>query len=382
MKKNTKKLPSKTNHTSSNHTSSNQRHHKSALHAQSSAHSFLAQNTPVAKNTPTMSNPQDMDAHEPIANFAQVNYIRIGAQQEGQRVDNFLLARLKGLPRSHVYKMIRDGEIRINKKRCKAHERLAIGDVVRIAPVRLSVKDKPVVSDEMADVLLACVLAEDDGLIVLNKPFGLAVHGGSGVSYGVIEAMRIATGKKYLELVHRIDKHTSGLLLIAKKRSTLKQLQDAFRDKSIQKSYVCLTLGHIQQDELVIDKPLAKFTLPSGERRVRIDDAGKASITKITVLVRAMLDGIPISIVLAKPITGRTHQIRVHLADIGHALLGDDKYQKKSLPSVKRLMLHAYHMRIHERCFIAPIAQDMAQIIAQVTDWQSFGRILDEVMIR
>lgn len=314
---------------------------------------------------------------EAILDFAVVNYVTVSEHQDGQRIDNFLLARLKGLPRSHLYKMIRDDEIRINKKRCKAHDRLAAGDVVRIAPVRLAVKQAPVVSDELSCAMLERIVVEDEGLIVLNKPFGMAVHGGSGVSLGVIETMRAATQKKYLELIHRIDKETSGLLLIAKKRSTLKQWQDAFRNKTVQKSYVCIALGHIKPDVLTIDKPLKKFTLPSGERHVRVDEMGKMSVTHIKVLARATLDGRPVSIVLAYPVTGRTHQIRVHLASVGHALLGDDKYQSLQLASVKRLMLHAYRIRAQEHSFTAPIAEDMAQIISQITDWQALIQTLD-----
>lgn len=314
---------------------------------------------------------------ERIQDFSVVNYVTVSEHQDGQRIDNFLLARLKGLPRSHLYKMIRDDEIRINKKRCKPHERLHAGDVVRIAPVRLSVKQAPVVSDDLAKAMLARIVAEDDGLIVLDKPFGMAVHGGSGVSLGVIETMRAATGKKYLELIHRIDKETSGLLLIAKKRSTLKQWQDAFRDKTVQKSYVCIALGHIKPDVLTIDKPLKKFTLLSGERRVRVDETGKPSTTHIKVLARAVLDGQPVSIVQASPVTGRTHQIRVHLASMGHALLGDDKYQSVQLASVGRLMLHAHRVCSAEHSFGVPIAQDMAQIISQITDSQRLIAMLN-----
>ncbi|MCP3898075.1 pseudouridine synthase, partial [Moraxella sp.] len=170
---------------------------------------------------------------------------------------------------------------------------------VRIAPVRLSVRDEPVVSDDFARGLLGRVVFENEGLIVLNKPHGLAVHGGSGESFGVIEAMRVATGKKYLELIHRIDKDTSGLLLIAKKRSTLKELQEQFREKTIQKSYLCLVVGHVKSDKQIIDQPLLKCTLPSGERRVKIDKQGKPSQTKIEVLARFEIDGRAVSLVRA-----------------------------------------------------------------------------------
>lgn len=300
-----------------------------------------------AKSTPNKHRP-NQSADVAIDDFGRVNYLTVTANQAGQRIDNFLLARLKGLPRSHLYKLIRDDEIRINGKRCKPHMKLEIGDVVRIAPIRLTVKDEPVVSEAFAKGLLARIVYEDDGLIVLNKPHGMAVHGGSGESFGVIEAMRVVSGKKYLELIHRIDKDTSGLLLIAKKRSTLKQLQDDFRHKNIHKQYLCLVDGYVNKDQ-VIDAPLLRYTLASGERRVRVskDENAKPSLTKIKVLAQFELDGQPVSLVLAMPATGRTHQIRVHMASIGHALLGDDKYQKnQTAATVGRLCLHAWQLNL------------------------------------
>ena len=185
---------------------------------------------PVIFNSKTR--PQSAD--DEIGNFAKVNYLEVTRHQHDQRLDNFLLNRLKGLPKAHIYKMIRSDEVRVNNKRCKAHDRVQREDVVRIAPVQLATRDKPIISTEFAESLLARVVYEDDGLIVLNKPSGIAVHGGSGLDFGVIEAMREVTGKKYLELIHRIDKDTSGLLMISKKRSTLKALQQHLVDKTIQ----------------------------------------------------------------------------------------------------------------------------------------------------
>lgn len=299
----------------------------------------------------------------------QVNYLTVEAYQDGQRIDNFLLNKLKGLPRSHLYKMLRDGQIRLNKKRCKAHERLQTGDVVRVAPVRLTQKQAPVISDNFAKGLLGRVVYEDDGLIVLNKPHGMAVHGGSGESFGVIEALRIAMNKPYLELIHRIDKDTSGLLLISKKRSTLKYLQEAFRQKTIQKEYLCLALGEVKNLSL-IDKPLLRYTLENGERRVKVAKEGKPSQTKIAVLTSFMLDGQRVSLIKASPLTGRTHQIRVHLASVGHALLGDDKYQKTALPSVKRLCLHAWQINFDKHHFSASVGDDLMHLLtkANVSD--------------
>lgn len=315
--------------------------------------------------------PQSAD--DAISDFSRVNFITITPNQDGQRLDNFLLARLKGLPRSHLYKLIRDDEVRLNKKRCKPHDRLTVGDVVRIAPVRLIVRDEPVIGDEFAKSLLDRVIYEDDGLMVLNKPHGLAVHGGSGESFGVIEALRVATGKKYLELVHRIDKETSGLLLIAKKRSTLKDLQEQFRQKTIQKNYLCLVHGTVKGGQR-IDKPLLKYTLPNGERRVKVDKDGKPSQTLIEPLTSVQLEGRVVSLIKASPLTGRTHQIRVHMASIGHALLGDDKYQtptqKEHCPSqVRRLCLHAWQLRLaNGKQFEVGVEDSLRQLVGDGFD--------------
>lgn len=322
----------------------------------------------MTQNSP--KTPQSAD--DVISDFSRVNFLTVTANQDGQRIDNFLLARLKGLPRSHLYKLIRDDEIRINKKRCKPHDRLSVGDVVRVAPIRLSVRDEPVVSDDFAKGLLGRVVFENDGLIVLNKPHGLAVHGGSGESFGVIEAMRVATGKKYLELIHRIDKDTSGLLLIAKKRSSLKDLQAHFREKTIQKDYLCVVHGTVKSGQK-IDKPLLKYTLKNGERRVRVDKDGKPSQTMIEVLANFEIDGMAVSLVKASPLTGRTHQIRVHMASIGHALLGDDKYQSPTQASlatqkgIKRLCLHAWRIAVPSddgvQVFEVDMSDDMRGIV-------------------
>lgn len=292
---------------------------------------------------------QPQSADDDILDFSKVNYLTVTRQQHDQRIDNFLLARLKGLPRSHVYNMIRSDEIRVNGKRCKPHDKLERNDVVRIAPVKLATRERPVISQEFAQSLLERIVYEDDGLIVLNKPSGMAVHGGSGESFGVIEAMREATGKKYLELIHRIDKDTSGLLMIAKKRSTLKTLQDHLREKTLQKTYLCLVQGWVNPESQTIDKPLLKYNLPSGERRVKVDlksEDSKPSQTMIKVSQKLEINGQKASLVEAKPLTGRTHQIRVHLANIGHPLLGDDKYNPQDKSDVRRLCLHAYQLEI------------------------------------
>ena len=295
------------------------------------------------------SKTRPQSADDEISNFEKVNYLEVTRHQHDQRLDNFLLNRLKGLPKPHIYKMIRSDEVRVNNKRCKPHDRVQREDVVRIAPVVLATREKPIISTEFAKSLLARVVYEDDGMMVLNKPSGIAVHGGSGLDFGVIEAMREVTGKKYLELVHRIDKDTSGLLMISKKRSALKTLQQHLVDKTIQKHYLCLAKGQPVLNEQRIDAALLRYTLASGERRVKVDaqDAqSKESQTDIVVHSRFMHNNQSISLIEAKPLTGRTHQIRVHLAHIGHAILGDDKYNVHDKSGVHRLCLHAWRLDI------------------------------------
>ena len=309
------------------------------------------------------SKTRPQSADDEISNFEKVNYLEVTRHQHDQRLDNFLLNRLKGLPKSHIYKMIRSDEVRVNNKRCKAHDRLQREDVVRIAPVQLATRDKPIISAEFANSLLARVVYEDEGLIVLNKPAGIAVHGGSGLDFGVIEAMREVTGKKYLELIHRIDKDTSGLLMISKKRSALKMLQQHLVDRTIQKHYLCLAKGQPALNEQRIDAPLLRYTLTSGERRVKVDaqdPQAKESQTDIIVHGRFTLNDQPVSLLEAKPLTGRTHQIRVHLAHIGHAILGDDKYNVHDKSGVHRLCLHAWRLDIPGyEAITAPLPDEM-----------------------
>lgn len=309
------------------------------------------------------SKTRPQSADDEISNFEKVNYLEVTRHQHDQRLDNFLLNRLKGLPKSHIYKMIRSDEVRVNNKRCKAHDRLQREDVVRIAPVQLATRDKPIISAEFANSLLARVVYEDECLIVLNKPAGIAVHGGSGLDFGVIEAMREVTGKKYLELIHRIDKDTSGLLMISKKRSALKVLQQHLVDRTIQKHYLCLAKGQPALNEQRIDAPLLRYTLTSGERRVKVDaqdPQAKESQTDIIVHGRFTLNDQPVSLLEAKPLTGRTHQIRVHLAHIGHAILGDDKYNVHDKSGVHRLCLHAWRLDIPGyEAITAPLPDEM-----------------------
>ena len=286
---------------------------------------------------------------------------------EGQRLDNFLVKMLKGVPKTHVYRVIRSGEVRVNKGRAAADTRLALGDEVRIPPVRVAEK----VDARPAPAREFTVVFEDESLLVIDKPAGVAVHGGSGVSFGVIEQLRQARPTaKFLELVHRLDKETSGLLLIAKKRAALVALQDQLRvhsgDKVIGKTYSALVVGEWPANRKVIDVALHKYLTGGGERRVRaVDDdhdAGKRSITLVKVVKR--LAGFSLLDVTIK--TGRTHQIRVHLTHEGHAIVGDDKYgdfaANKALAKrtgFDRMFLHAGQLR-----FTHPVTGDAIQLVA------------------
>ena len=256
--------------------------------------------------------------------WQNVTWFEVDEHQAGQRIDNFLFSRLKGVPKSRIYRLIREGQVRVNKKRIKAETKLSIGDQVRVAPIRYEQKDENAVpvSDKVAQSLLSRVVYEDEGLMVVNKPSGIAVHGGSGVAYGLIEGLRAATGKKYLELIHRIDRDTSGLVMISKKRSVLKSLQDMLREHKIKKTYAAVVKGVVSLDKQLIDAPLHRYELANGERRVRVSSEGKESKTQWNVAERFM----HATLVYASPLSGRTHQIRVHGLSIGHPLVGDDKY--------------------------------------------------------
>ena len=281
----------------------------------------------------------------------EVKWLTVDEESAGQRLDNFLIRHLKGVPKTHVYRIIRSGEVRVNKGRASADTRIETGDVVRLPPVRISDKvaekaARPAPGREFP------LLLEDDALMAIDKPAGVAVHGGSGVSFGVIEQLRQARPlAKLLELVHRLDRETSGILLVAKKRSALKHLQDQFRERETGKTYLALVQGSWPEKLKVIDSALHKYLLPDGERRVKItsneDPDGMRSITLVKVAER--LVGCTLLEVTIK--TGRTHQIRVHLASQGHPIAGDDKYgdfdwnkilQKQGL---KRMFLHAWRLQ-------------------------------------
>lgn len=300
--------------------------------------------------------------------WQSVTWIDVTEHHEGQRIDNFLFRTLKGVPKSRIYRLIREGEVRVNKKRIKAETKLNIGDQIRIAPIRMQQQeDHAPIGDSVAQGLLARIIYEDEGLIVVNKPSGIAVHGGSGVAYGLIEAMRQATGKKYLELIHRIDRDTSGLVMISKKRSTLKSLQDDLREHRIKKTYAAIVKGVVTLDKQLIDAPLLRYELNNGERRVRVSKEGKPSQTQWNVVERYT----GATLIHASPLSGRTHQIRVHGLSIGHPLVGDDKYGHQvpfSHHDVKRLCLHAMRLEIPNYPVIeAPLPDDMQKLIKSLS---------------
>lgn len=300
--------------------------------------------------------------------WQNVTWFDVDEHQAGQRIDNFLFSRLKGVPKSRIYRLIREGQVRVNKKRIKAESKLQIGDQIRVAPIRYEQKDETeaAVSSTVAQSLLKRVVYEDEGLLVVNKPSGIAVHGGSGMAYGLIEAMRAATGKKYLELVHRIDRDTSGLVMISKKRSTLKTLQDLLREHKIQKTYAAIAKGLVTLDQQLIDAPLHRYELANGERRVRVSKEGKPSQTIWKVAERFK----GATLVYASPLSGRTHQIRVHGLSIGHPLVGDDKYGHQTEykgPAPRRLCLHAMRLEIPGYPVIETgLPEDMQSLVAQL----------------
>ena len=300
-------------------------------------------------------------------NYSQVQQVEIDDGYSGQRIDNFLLARLKGVPKSVIYKIIRKGEVRVNKGRIKQTYKLQLGDIVRIPPIRIKEVDENTISVKLHSIqnLENCIIHEDKSLIVLNKPSGMAVHGGSGLSYGVIEALRaLRPNEKMLELVHRLDRDTSGILLIAKRRSVLVALHEQLRLKTMNKVYWALVRGQWPEKLKSVQDPLHKITTKSGERLVIVDkEQGKSSCTQFRVL--ESFQGC--TLVEAKPQTGRTHQIRVHTSCKGHPIACDDKYGDRDFDAkmkpngLKRLFLHA-----KEISFFHPVSETTVHFQAEL----------------
>ncbi|NAX17436.1 MULTISPECIES: 23S rRNA pseudouridine(955/2504/2580) synthase RluC [unclassified Vibrio] len=293
----------------------------------------------------------------------QVQLINIDEDMAGQRIDNFLRNQLKNVPKSMVYRILRKGEVRVNKKRIKAEYKLSAGDVVRIPPVTLEQSDQesntPNTKLSKVAELEHCIIFEDEHLLILNKPSGTAVHGGSGLKFGAIEALRaLRPEARFLELVHRIDRDTSGILLVAKKRSALRHLQAQFREKTIQKYYFALVMGQWKSSCKVVNAPLLKNEVNS---IVRVNPNGKASETRFKILEQFA----QATLVQASPITGRTHQIRVHTQYTGHPIAWDDRYGDRRFDAytaqfgIDRLFLHAANIR-----FIHPSTEALMDINA------------------
>ena len=312
-----------------------------------------------------------------------VSLITVAEHEAGQRLDNYLIKILKGVPKSHIHRIIRAGEVRLNKKRCKPDSRIQTGDLLRIPPVRTAEKQRS--SENRAQAVPARefnIIYEDDALLVIDKPAGTAVHGGSGVSFGVIEQIRRARPEaRYLELVHRLDKDTSGLLMIAKKRSALVKLHEAIRNDHPKKIYLALGVGKLPNDSFHVKLPLFKYTGAQGEKMVRVSEDGQSAHTIFRVLNRFSDDllhqvGLShLTLVQATLKTGRTHQIRVHLQSQHCPIAGDERYgdyqanKRLQKLGLKRMFLHAAELHLDhpltgEKLILkAPLPQDLAQFV-------------------
>jgi len=303
----------------------------------------------------------------------QVQLVEISEEHCDQRLDNFLIARLKGVPKSRIYRIVRKGEVRVNKGRVDVKYRLVTGDIVRIPPVRVAERDEEsYVPQGLQAALQQGILFEDDGFLIVNKPAGFAVHGGSGVSSGIIEGLRLLRPEAhFLELVHRLDKDTSGCLIIAKKRSVLKRLHELFRDDHIHKTYLALLAGQWARKKLVVNAPLLKNVSKGGERMVVISQAGKEAET----LFRRLQLFSDSTLVEASPKTGRTHQIRVHAASLGHPIVGDERYGRDEINrkfkerGYKRMFLHAEKLKFQhpvtgvQLTILAPLPQQLENLL-------------------
>ena len=312
-----------------------------------------------------------------------VSLITVAEHEAGQRLDNYLIKILKGVPKSHIHRIIRAGEVRLNKKRCKPDSRIQTGDLLRIPPVRTAEKQRS--SENRTQAVPArefTIIYEDDALLVIDKPAGTAVHGGSGVSFGVIEQIRRARPEaRYLELVHRLDKDTSGLLMIAKKRSALVKLHEAIRNDHPKKIYLALGVGKLPNDSFHVKLPLFKYTGAQGEKMVRVSEDGQSAHTIFRVLNRFSDDllhqvGLShLTLVQATLKTGRTHQIRVHLQSQQCPIAGDERYgdyqanKRLQKLGLKRMFLHAAELHLDhpltgEKLILkAPLPQDLAQFV-------------------
>lgn len=305
-----------------------------------------------------------------------IQYFTVTNDASGQRLDNFLVSRLKGLPKSRLYRIIRKGELRINKKRVKPDYRLKEGDVIRIPPLQLPPRlEKKNLNIKLAELLEKAIIFEDKQFLVLNKPSGIAVHGGSGIHLGIIEALRLLRPQlKFLELAHRLDRETSGCLLIAKKSGVLKEFHELLRSGQMKKTYTALVTGYWPKSLQKIDAPLYKNQLQSGERIVLVQTDGKNSITKFSVEQYYTES----TLISAMPITGRTHQIRVHAQFAKHPIIGDEKYGEKQINKkmrqlgCKRLFLHASQLEFTlgstgKITLTAKLPEDLIHVLKKLT---------------
>ncbi len=289
-----------------------------------------------------------------------VTHLVISDEEQGQRLDNFLIRHCKGVPKSHIYRILRSGEVRVNSGRVDATYRLVVGDNIRIPPIRIAERPQNEVDEAAKQRVDLPIIFEDEALLIIDKPEGIAVHGGSGVSFGVIEALRRQRPQaKFLELAHRLDRETSGILLVGKKRLALTALHDMFREHGAgaDKRYLVLVKGRWMNLTQHVKQPLFKYLTESGERRVRVDPEGKESHTVFRLLARWP----DMSLLEAQLKTGRTHQIRVHLAHLGFPILGDEKYgdfalNKRLKPAgLKRMALHAWRMAFRHPITASPL---------------------------
>ncbi len=325
----------------------------------------------------------------PIGAHAAAN-VTIDEASEGQRIDNFLAKVLKGVPKSHIYRILRSGEVRVNKGRIDASYKLLIGDIVRVPPIRIAANDKELLENQTnqpaKSVLESTIIFEDDALLIIDKPAGFAVHGGSGVSRGVIEQLRMERPKaKFLELVHRLDRETSGVLMLAKKRAALVALHEMIRNNQTDKRYLMLVAGEWTEKKKRVAMDLQKYVLPNGERRVNVvtdkskDKYDQAQHSETIFYLKQAFAGF--TLLEAQLITGRTHQLRVQLAHLGFPIVGDDKYgdfannkalQKKGL---KRMFLHSAETNLRH-----PISDDKLKLIAPLPqELQKFMNSLKKV---
>jgi len=308
----------------------------------------------------------------------KVQFITIDDNHCGQRIDNFLVTFLKGVPKSHIYRILRKGEVRVNKKRVKAPYKLEIGDLIRVPPVRLAEsEEKPInVNLDQVQALERQIIHETEGLLVINKPSGMAVHGGSGLSFGVIEALRqLRPDARFLELVHRLDRDTSGCLLVAKKRSVLRFLHEQLRDKKMHKEYVALVKGRWPKRTRRVDAPLLKNTLKSGERVVKVDPAGKPSITDFSI--EQNFEGL--TLVQCSPVTGRTHQIRVHAQFVGCPIVGDAKYGDQETDQMLREKFNYSRLFLHARKLTFKEKRDSKPITVKAEYDESLSQLLERL---